>query len=130
MDVLVKRLLSSALFAMVVVSCSVSQPSNTTVLEPLMTTTTVDPQEVSYNMAFLQELVSSYGDFNAYYSNSEALFQGNQYCTAARGGMTVFTITQVIAEGAETFEEIQLENAIVHSALTHLCPDQEYRINP
>jgi hypothetical protein len=122
----------------VAVGCSVSQPSNTTTLAPLVTTTTTTttPQvkeplsSADPNMAFLLSLTQSFGNFDGYYSPIEALLQGQQYCLAARGGMTRFTITDSINEGAETTEEIRLELNIVTSALTYLCPDQEYRINP
>lgn len=129
-----RRVFVACTIAMVVVSCSGSNPGNTTVLTPMVTTTAVhepaEDVEGDHNMDFLSQLTTSVGNFNGYYSNSEALLQGNQYCKAARGGMTHFTITQTILEGAETYEEITIEEAIVISALTHLCPDQEYRINP
>lgn len=120
-----------------VVGCSASVPSNTTLLEPLVettsTTTTSLPAPLSSadpNMAFLLSLTQSFGNFDGYYSAIEALLQGEQYCLAARGGMGKVTITESINEGAETEEEIRLEVSIVTSALTYLCPDQEYRINP
>lgn len=130
-----KRALTALSVAMVVVGCSGSQPSNTTVLTPLVTTTsstttTTTTMFPDPNMAFLFSLTQSFGNFDGYYSQIEALLQGNQYCIAARGGMTAFTITDSINEGAETAEEIRLELNIVTSALTYLCPDQEYRINP
>ena len=128
-----KRALMALSVAMVVVGCSGSQPSNTTVLTPLVTTTSSTTTTTMFpdpNMAFLFSLTQSFGNFDGYYSQIEALLQGNQYCIAARGGMTAFTITDSINEGAETAEEIRLELSIVTSALTYLCPDQEYRINP
>ena len=128
-----KRALMALSVAMVVVGCSGSQPSNTTVLTPLVTTTSSTTTTTMFpdpNMAFLFSLTQSFGNFDGYYSQIEALLQGNQYCIAARGGMTAFTITDSINEGAETAEEIRLELNIVTSALTYLCPDQEYRINP
>lgn len=121
-----------------VVGCSASVPSNPTTLAPLVTTTTTttsppvkDPlSSADPNMAFLFSLTQTFGNFDGYYTTVEALLQGEQYCLAARGGMTEFTITQSINEGAETADEIRLEINILTSALTYLCPDQEYRINP
>jgi len=129
-------LMALSVAMVVVVGCSGSQPSNTTTLAPLVTTTsptttTTTTMFPDPNRAFLFSLTQDFGsNFDGYYNQIEALLQGNQYCLAARGGMTAFNITDSINEGAETAEEIRLELTILTSALTYLCPDQEYRINP
>ena len=62
--------------------------------------------------------------------------RGLQYCEKSRNGVTASEMLPEILEYVQTEhpdsaeEYSQLETVIYVSALTHLCPDQNYRINP
>ncbi len=102
-----------------------------TTLNPLptsvVTTTSIveDP-----NAMFLESVLLANPKAHELMTDMELLAQGQQYCKAAQMGMTHSGMHNNINEAAYTREQQELEHIILHQALTWLCPEQEYRINP
>jgi hypothetical protein len=63
-------------------------------------------------------------------TDMELLIQGQQYCEAAQIGMSHSGMHNNINEAAYTREQQELEHIIMHQALTWLCPEHEYKVNP
>ena len=120
------------LIAMALTSCSAKMNDvGSTTLNPLptsaVTTTSVadDP-----NAMFLELVLMANPKAHELMNDMELLAQGQQYCKAADMGMTHSGMHSNINEAAYTKEQQELEHIILHQALTWLCPEQEYRVNP
>jgi hypothetical protein len=95
------------------------------------TTLTPLPTEVEDpEAAFLELVLMANPKAYELMNDTELLEQGQQYCKAAEIGMTHSGMHNNINEAAYTQEQQELEHIILHQALTWLCPEQEYRINP
>jgi hypothetical protein len=95
------------------------------------TTLTTLPTEVEDpEAAFLELVLMANPKAYELMNDTELLEQGQQYCKAAEIGMTHSGMHNNINEAAYTQEQQELEHIILHQALTWLCPEQEYLINP
>ena len=63
-------------------------------------------------------------------NDTELINQGLQYCEAAQIGMSHSGMHNNINEAAYAQEQQELEDIILHQALTWLCPEYEYKVNP
>lgn len=113
-------------------SCSAKMDDvGSTTLNPLptsvVTTTSIveDP-----NAMFLELVLMADPKAHELMTDMELLAQGQQYCKAAQMGMTHSGMHNNINEAAYAQEQQELEHIILHQALTWLCPEQEYRVNP
>jgi hypothetical protein len=95
------------------------------------TTLTTLPTEVEDpEAAFLELVLMANPKAYELMNDTELLEQGQQYCKAAEIGMTHSGMHNNINEAAYTQEQQELEHIILHQALTWLCPEYEYKVNP
>ena len=120
------------LVVMALTSCSTKMDDvGSTTLNPLptsvVTTTSVveDP-----NVVFLELVLLANPKAHELMTDIELLAQGQQYCKAALIGMSHSGMHNNINEAAYTQEQQELEHIIMHQALTWLCPEHEYKVNP
>lgn len=128
-----KRLLPLLLIPLASCSATDSTPSNT--IAPLNTTgittasSTTTTSIVPSNEMFLSQVHMGFGGQTTV-DDLELLARGQTYCDAAKMGMSHGAMHLSINEAAYTPEQASLEHVILHQALTWLCPEQEYRVNP
>lgn len=99
-----------------------------TTLQPMPTTITSEVREPEV-MFFDLVLMASPKAYDIM-TGTEIFAQADLYCAAAGMGMTHSALHSSINEAAYTQEQQELEHIIMHQALTWLCPEQEYRVNP
>ena len=67
-------------------------------------------------------------------SREDSLTRGYLYCLKARNGQTAYEVKREIEQASagekDPLLHMAVETEIYWAALTHLCPDQTYRINP
>ena len=107
------------------VGCSAKMDDvGSTTLNPLPTTVE-DPEEM-----FLELVLLANPKAHELMTDTELIDQGLQYCKAALIGMSHSGMHNNINEAAYTQEQQELEHIILHQALTWLCPEHEYKVNP
>lgn len=123
-----------ALLTALLAACSTETSTET--LPPLNTTgitaaaTTTTSLVTNSNEMFIDQVHRGYKNPETFMTDLELLAQGQEYCTAASMGMNHSAMHMSIGEAAYTKEQEGLEHVILHQALTWLCPEQEYRVNP
>lgn len=120
------------LIAMALAGCSAKMEDvGSTTLNPLPTSVATTALAVEDpNAMFLELVLMANPKAHEIMNDIELLAQGQQYCNAAWLGMTHSGMHNNINEAAYTQEQQELEHIILHQALTWLCPEQEYRVNP
>jgi hypothetical protein len=114
----VKKILKT-LPLLALIGCTTTMSNKTTTLQPLPTTTTTP---------FKYSIFNYIDDFYYYYGtptkqNEDTLIElAALWCHAITLGMQPDSIQQRINEGSENQQDAKLNEAIVKSATTNLCP--------
>jgi phosphoribosylformylglycinamidine (FGAM) synthase-like enzyme len=131
-----KEMKLAPLLLFALAGCSAATTSDTSMLTPLVTTTTNAPIESlpAENIEFTPEEFAFFDDVTYYngttpnISDEAVLEFGELWCSLLSTGMTGRDVVERINEGASVEGERELQFAIVLAGISNLCPENSSEI--